>query len=75
MPRFSFSKMRPIAVGERRRKEERGRQRRGQRSLGGESNAKGARLWRSRGTVGAREQDTEEVVTWKRSSSGGMVAA
>jgi len=56
--------MRPVAVGERRRKEERGRQRRGQRSLGGESDAKGA-----------REQDAEEVVTWKRSSSGGMVAA
>ena len=74
MPRFSFSKMRPVAVGERRRKEERGRQRRGQRSLGGESDAKGARLWR-RGTVGAREQDAEEVVTWKRSSSRGMVAA
>jgi len=30
LPRFSFSKMRPIAVGERRRKEERGRQRRAQ---------------------------------------------
>jgi len=27
------------------------------------------------GTVGACERDAEEVVTWKRGSSGGMVAA
>ena len=54
-------------MGERRRKEERGRQRRGQQSLGGESDAKGARLWRSRGSGGRSERVSE---TRRRSSPG-----